>query len=250
MLRRMDEQPRKFPEAPPEVGPEVPGSRWLTMPAITELLGMSERAARDWVRRHKLPVHGSRPVRVSEQVVLAQMAAEERVARKPPEASPEASGSYREAPGSAEPIEAAYRVAGEAAAEVALVPLATMVEELRGLADQLNDMARRNEALALAVGQLRERQVGQQSQLLAKDETIAELRRRAEVAEAELSRRRENAEAELFRQRNDQEAAQVVQDGLGTPEAIEATDDPRRGCGRGCGGRGGEREALSPTGAG
>ena len=30
-----------------------------------------------------------------------------------------------------EPIEAAYRVAGEAAAEVALVPLATMVEELR-----------------------------------------------------------------------------------------------------------------------
>ncbi len=34
-----------------------------------------------------------------------------------------------------EPIEAAYRVAGEVAAEVALVPLATMVEELRGLAD-------------------------------------------------------------------------------------------------------------------
>ncbi len=86
MLRGMDnEQPRKSPEPPPEVGPEAPGSRWLTMPAIAALLGISERAARDWVRRHDLPVHGSRPVRVSEQVVLARMAAEERVARKPPE---------------------------------------------------------------------------------------------------------------------------------------------------------------------
>jgi len=73
----------------------------------------------------------------------------------------------------AEPIEAAYRVAGEAAAEVALVPLATMVEELRGLADQLADLGRRNEGLALEVGTLRERQVGQERQLAAKDETIA-----------------------------------------------------------------------------
>lgn len=101
-----------------------------------------------------------------------------------------------------EPIEGAYRVAGEIAAEVALVPLATMVEELRGLAGQLNDMARRNEALALEVGQLRERQVGQETQLLAKyqtiatqQETIAELRRRAAVAEAELARRHEDVEA-------------------------------------------------------
>ncbi len=179
----MDEQPRK----PPESAPEAPESRWLTMPAVAELLGMSERAARDWVRRHELPVHGSRPVRVSEQAVRAQLAAEERVPRKSPEVAPEVPGSLREAPGSAEPIEAAYRVVGEAA-EVALVPLATMVEELRGLANQLNDIARRNEALALEVGQLRERQAGQQSQLLAKEETIAALRRRAEVAEVERDR--------------------------------------------------------------
>ncbi len=99
-----------------------------------------------------------------------------------------------------DPIEAAYRVAGEATAEVALVPLATMVEELRGLADQLNDMARRNEALAMEVGQLRERRDTQQEQLVAKyqviaaqEETIAELRRRAEVAEAEVTRRTEGA---------------------------------------------------------
>ena len=208
---RMDEQPRKPPEAAPEVGPEAPGSRWLTMPAIGALLGMSERAARDWVRRHDLPIHGRRPMRVSEQAVLAQMAAEERVARKSPEVPPEAPGRPGEVPGSAEPIEAAYRVAGEAVAEVALVPLATMVEELRGLADQLNDMARRNEALALEVGQLRERQGGQAAQLAAKDETIAELRRRAEAAEVDLTRQRDEA----------LEAAQTASTGPGTQDAPE-----------------------------
>jgi uncharacterized membrane protein len=60
-----------------------------------------------------------------------------------------------------------------------------MVEELRGLADQLTDLARRNEGLALEVGQLRERVVGYEGQLAAKDETLADLRRRAEAAEAE-----------------------------------------------------------------
>lgn len=202
----MDEQPRKSPEGAPEVGPEVPGSRWLTMPAIGALLGMSERAARDFVRRHDLPVHGSRPMRVSEQAVLAQMAAEERVARKSPEAPPEA-------PGSTEPIEATYRVAGEGAA-VALVPLATMVEELRGLVTQLNDMARRNEALALEVGQSRERQGGQAAQLTAQGETIAELRRRAEVAEAERDRLA---------------AAQAAPEVPGAPEAPAEAREPAPG---------------------
>lgn len=63
-----------------------------------------------------------------------------------------------------------------------------MVEELRGLADQLADLARRNEGLALEVGQLRERTAGQA-------ETIAELRRRAEVAEEERAQARERTAA-------------------------------------------------------
>ncbi|GAC1395203.1 MAG: hypothetical protein NVSMB65_14210 [Chloroflexota bacterium] len=101
-----------------------------------------------------------------------------------------------------EPIEAAYRVAGEAAAEGALVPLATLVEELRGLADQLAELARRNEALALEVGTLRERQAGQEMQIATRDQKIrtqaeamasqaamiAEVQRRAETAEAERDR--------------------------------------------------------------
>ncbi len=107
-----------------------------------------------------------------------------------------------------EPIEAAYRVAGEAA-EVALVPLATMVEELRGLAEQLAELARRNEGLALEVGTLRERQAGHEAERLAhvgeiatREQTIstqgeamasqaamiAELRRRAQQAEVERDR--------------------------------------------------------------
>ncbi len=192
-----DEQPRKSPEVPPEVGPEAPGSQWLTMPEVATLLSLSERAARDWVKRHDLPLRGTRPVRVAEDAVLVAMEAEAREPRNSPEASRAAPGSSPEGPGNAQPIEAVYRVAGEATAEVALVPLVTMVEELRGLADQLNDMARRNEALAVEVGQLRERQVGQQSQLLAKDEalaaqdeTIAELRRRAEAEVAEVAEQR------------------------------------------------------------
>jgi chromosome segregation ATPase len=191
-------------------------------------------------------------VRVSEEAVLAAMAEEERVARKPPEVAPELPGSYSEAPGgrpevpgSDEPIEAAYRVASEASAAVALVPLATMVEELRGLAAELQEMSRRNEALALEVGQLRERQVGHTGQLAAKDETIAtqatliaELRQRAEAAEivaaapdprvemlerqtssdkvalALLHRRVEAAEVEAARRREEAEQAQAERDRL------------------------------------
>ena len=152
-----------------------------------------------------------------------------------------------------EPVEASYRVVGEAASGVALVPLATMVEELRGLADQLADLARRNEGLALEVGTLRERQAGQAAQLMAKDETIgtqrealathaervaeqqaaiAELRRRAEAAEAELSSRdeKEAEAAALFRRRIEQErrnraGMQDAQDGAGAPGGAGA-DDP------------------------
>lgn len=86
------------------------------------------------------------------------------------------------------------------------MPLATMVEELRGLADQLAELARRNEGLALEVGTLRERQAGHEVLLAAKDETIAELRRRAEAVEAERDR--------LI-------AAQAASDGPGAPETPE-----------------------------
>jgi len=223
MLRGMDDE-RRQKEAPGEVpggnteafggASEAPGGRWLTVSEVADLIGMSERSARDWVKRHALPVNDARPLRVAGQAVREQLAREHRAPRRFSEANGEVPGGPSDVPGGSEPIEAAYRVVGEMAAEVALVPLATMVEELRGLADQLAELARRNEVLAMEVGQLRERQAGQQSQLLAKDETITELRRRAEVAESEL-----------VRQQQERDAAQAVPDAPGGQEAPETTDD-------------------------
>ena len=199
---------------------EVPGGRWLTVSEVAQLIGMSERSARDWVKRHDLLVNDARPLRVAEQAVRDQLAREHRTPRRTPEANGEVPGGTPEAFGGSEPIEAAYRVVGEVAAEVALVPLATMVEELRGLATQLNDMARRNEALALEVGQLRERQGGQAAQLTAQEQTIAELRRRAEMAEAQLAR--QQAEA----------VAQAAQGTAGAARALEQEEHAPQGWAR------------------
>ncbi len=199
----MDEQPRKSPEAAPEVGPEAPGSRWLTMPAIGALLGMSERAARDWVRRHDLPIHGRRPMRVSEQALLAQMAAEERVARKAPEAPPEAPGRPGEAPGSGEPIEAEYRVTPEELQRAIertgtkyVTDFTTLYESINAGLAELYQARLAERDLALSA---------KDQALAAKDETIAELRRRAEHAEAARDRLT---------------AAQAAQDGPGAPEVL------------------------------
>lgn len=172
----MDDE-RKPPEYPPEHAPETTGTRWLPIAEVEALIGKRERNARYWLERHNIPVWGERPKVWSERAIFIELAALGQAGRKPPAHAPERPPEYPpEATGtSTEPIEAAYRVAGEEP-PVALVPLATMVEELRGLADQLADLARRNEGLALEVGQLRERTAGQA-------ETIAELRRRAEVAE-------------------------------------------------------------------
>ena len=173
----MSDIPRKSPEVAPEVGPEVPGSRWLTMPAAAELLGMSERAARDWVRRQNVPIHGSRPMRVSEQVVLAQMAAEERAPRKPPVVAPEVFGSCPEVPGSTEPIEAAYTAATPVQVERAIEATATRY---------MTDFAMLYDRISAEVGQVYEGQLAAKDQAIAfQQETIAELRRRAEAAERE-----------------------------------------------------------------
>ena len=210
---------RKAPETPPEYAPEhipeAPGMRWLPIAEVEALIGKKERNARYWLDRHEIPARGERPKLFSERAILAALASAGQQPRKEPERLPEYPPETAGMP--PEPIEAAYRVAGEAAAEVALVPLATMVEELRGLADQLADLARRNEGLALEVGTLRERQVGHEGQIAARDqtistqaETIAELRRRAEAAEAERDR--------LV-------AAQAAQDAPGAPGGASA-DDP------------------------
>jgi excisionase family DNA binding protein len=207
------------------------GTVWLSVPEAARYLGISERAVRKRIGVNTIPAEreGGGPWRVR---VSTADAAPIGTGGGPTSGTSSAQGGIIGGT-TAEPIEVAYRVVGEAAAEVALVPLATMVEELRGLADQLQEMSRRNESLALEVGQLRERQVGHAGEVAAKDETIAtqrdtlatqaervaeqqatiaELRRRAEAAEAELSRRREEEAARSFGRPQDQAVAHGVSD--------------------------------------
>ncbi len=179
---------------PPEVAPEdpgtvldPPGSRWLSAPDAATLIGHSERGARDWLDRYDIPYRATRPRRWSEAVILARLAALGERPRKIPEAAPELPRNSPEAAPEAsgrmsEPIEAHFRTAGEPT--TALVPFERVAELTAGLVERIGDLTRRNEVLALEVGQLRERTAGHGPQLAAKDETIAELRRRAEAAEA------------------------------------------------------------------
>jgi hypothetical protein len=163
---------------------EQGGTMWLSVPMAARHFGISERAIRKRIDAGTLIAEreGHGPWRV--QVGAAPAV---------PGAAPGGTGGGTQGGTTTAPIEAAYQVAGEAA-PVALVPLETMVAELRGLADQLAELARRNEGLALEVGTLRERQVGHEAQLMAREstlegyrETIIELRRRAEAAEAEAA---------------------------------------------------------------
>jgi hypothetical protein len=198
------------------------------MPVIGALLGMSERAARDWVRRHDLPTHGTRPVRVSEQVVLAQMAAEERVTRKPPEVAPEASGSAPEAPGSREPIEAEYRVTPEDLQVAIGRTGAKYINDFTGLYEMINEaLAKQYEArlaerdLALAakdetIATQRLALASQADRLAEQQAVLAETRRRAEAIGAEYVRRREEDERERLK------AAQAALDPPGSTEAAGA----------------------------
>ncbi len=157
--------------------PEDPGGRWLTAPDVGVLIGRSERVAREWLDRYDIPYRDTRPRRWSEAAILARLAVLGERPRDIPEASRRPPGIAPESPGSAqdEPIEATFRTSDDPA--TALVPLVPMLEQLRGLGDQLTALAARNEALALEAGQLRERTVHQAA-------TIAELRQRAEAAEA------------------------------------------------------------------
>jgi hypothetical protein len=240
---------------------EADGAHLLTYREVGELLGVGERAALNWVKERAIPVTPGRPARVALADVVACAEATGRslpgLAADTPEAlrkRSEAFGSASEVTGSGpedfrsgEPIEAAYQVAGDAAPGAVLVPLQTMVEELRGLADQLAALAARNEGLALEVGQLRERVASYQTQLGAKDETIAvqaaglaELRAAQEAtiaakdqAIAELRHRLDVAEAEALAARaRPSPATPAAPDHEEEPATLEDSAPPPRLWGR------------------
>ncbi len=171
--------------------------RWLSYREIGELLGVGDRAALNWVKEHDLPIAPGRPARVAYSTVVAKAEQLKRPIAPLPKSSevehgplPNTSETRRERSedfgSDPEPIEATFTSVDEGTT-IALVPLAAVADQLQGLADRLAELAQRNEGLALEVGQLRERTAGQGERLAAKDETIAELRRRAEVAESALA---------------------------------------------------------------
>lgn len=189
----MNEQPRKSPEPAPEVGPEVPGSRLLTMPEVAELLGVSERAARDWVKRHDLPTIGSRPVRFTEAAVRLAMVVEGRIPRKSPEVGPEVFGSAPEVPGSGEPTEAAYQVTPDMVAQAIArtgeqytADLRAMMQEMRQ-AYELQTIAQRETITELRhrVREKDEVMASQAGAMAALQESLKAERLRAARAEAQ-----------------------------------------------------------------
>ena len=151
----------------PEPGPEHEA---VSIPLAARTLGISERAVRKRIAAGTL---AAEPFGRSYKVWLPSEVPEPGPVLTGASSGPHGPGAE---PGP-EPIEARFRT--DEPPQVALVPLHTMVEELRGLANELGEMARRNEALAVEVGTLRERTAAQQ-------ETIAELRAQLEQRTASV----------------------------------------------------------------
>lgn len=157
---------------PPEEVAEAASSRWTPVATVAPLIGLSERAARDWIKRHDIPRRGERPLLVDEGAVRRKLV---ELGRQPPEAPPEAPRSHQQ------PLDADYRVHDASKPPSApLVPLASVLEQAESWSARYEAMARRTEALALEVGQLRERTARQAGDL---DEAVE----RIKILEAELA---------------------------------------------------------------
>jgi hypothetical protein len=181
----------------------------LTYRQVGQLLGVGERAALNWVREQNIPITVGRPARVRRSDVVAQAAALDRPLADTSEALPHTSEDFRihapstsEAPRSTEPIEAAYRVTPT---EIEQAVSRTSAQYMGDLRTMLAEVGKVYESQLLAKDQT----ITTQADMLAlQTETIAELRRRAEVAEAEV-----------LRQRQEQEATQAAPAGAWAQEA-------------------------------
>lgn len=183
------------------------GSQRHSVAEVARILGISERGVRDRIEQGTLDAvkpEGQRGWRIL----------------LPPEAVVDAV-----APTASSGIPSGSAAVGDAVVTPALVEAAIQRTGQQYTAD-----------LRVMLAELREVYEGQiaakDAALAAKDETIAELRRRAEVAESALAQRREEEArtVELVRRRNEQERlnrerAQAAQDGPGATEGASA-DNP------------------------
>ena len=202
MLRRMNDE-RKAPEYPPE----NTGTRWLPLADVEGLIGKKERNARYWLERHEIPSRGERPKRFSEQAIIVKLAELGQAFRKAPEMPPEYPPENTGTP--FEPIEAAYRATPAAIEQAVSRTSAQYMGDLRTMLAEVGkvyegQLAAKDETIAAKDAAL----AAKDQALAAHALTIAELRRRAEVAEAEVARWRQ-----------EQDAAQAVPEGPGAQEA-------------------------------
>ncbi len=210
---------RKPPEYPPEYASETTGTRWLPIAEVEALIGKKERNARYWLARHDIPARGTRPKAWSERAILAKLATLGQDSRKAPERSPEYPPEYpagntgRPTGTSPEPVEAQYRVTPADVERAVVRTGARYAADLRAMLDGLREVYA--------------------GQVAAKDETIAaqrdalaELRRRAEAAEAERDDLRARLSTIVERPADTAPAAP------GTPTiAVAEADTPRRPAG-------------------
>ncbi len=147
---------RQFPEVFSEENPEESGTIWIKMRDAATLLGRTERATRDWIKRYNIPQRGERPVLVSEAAIRRQLEALGQSPRNAPEEISNALGR------ATDPVDVPYYITD--VANRTLVPLDQMLlplQELSKLSERLESLTHRNEQLALEVGTLRERTVQQ-----------------------------------------------------------------------------------------
>jgi len=162
----------------------VSGSERHSVAEVARILGISERGVRDRIERGTLDAvkqEGQRGWRI----LLPPDAVVHAVGAAAPGGSPRGSGAVGDAVGDAVVTPAVVEQAIQRTGQQYTADLRTMLVELR----------------AVYAGQIE----AQDAALTAKDDMIAELRRRAEVAEAD---------AAALRQRQAEEAAQAAQAAL------------------------------------
>ncbi len=191
MLRLMDTA--DSPGATPGATPNPEEDRWLTAMEVAALIGKSERTARTWVAERGIPARAGRPERWSEHAIRIHLQNPRGNIGATPGAIPETAPGQSGKP--SKPIEAAYHV----------TPAAIEQAVSRTSAQYMGDLR----TMLAEVGKVYEGQLAAKEQVITtQGETIAELRRRAEVAESALSP-----------QRQAEEAAQAVREAPGVQEA-------------------------------
>lgn len=193
--------------------------RWIPIAEVEVLIGKRERNARYWLERHAIPARGERPRLFAEAAILTKLAELGQAHRKPPEHPPEyvpeyppeATGMPPERTGkqSAEPIEAAYQVTPAVVEQAIARTGQQYTADLRAMLAELRQVY---EGQVLAQAET----IAAKDQVIATQaEALAELRRRAEAAEADAATLRERASAPV--------AAQGEASGdRGDPEALDA----------------------------